>query len=349
MDIVFFPNSKIWDGNPFYTNLKAAVQSHDHNIIDGVGDHLDLKWIASNRYKRYVLHFHWIHYHYQLTGNPNFRKASVFLLKVLLSRFLGFKIVWTLHNLYPHDTPTSNLILEKFIRKVFARLCNRIIVMCDSARNILSDEFGVTKNIVVIPHGNYTFNHALEDDREALRNKYQISNNSIVYICHGNIRKYKNTSKIIEAFKKISSENNQLHLIIAGKPESGLMLEQIEGLCCDSNITLLPRFIDDDTLFELFTIADIAVFAFKKILNSGSVIEAMSAGLAIIAPASGCLPEILNESMGIVYSDYDDLDRSMLNILERDIKKLGLAAKQRANTLDWKSIGMQTSNTYMSL
>ena len=92
------------------------------------------------------------------------------------------------------------------------------------------------------------------------------------------------------------------------------------------------------------------VFPFVDVLTSGSTITALSFGLPVIVPAVGCLPELVDEAVGICYDQQQPgaLQQAMLAMQQRDLASLRQAAYERAQTLDWQVIGRQTLAAYQA-
>jgi hypothetical protein len=68
----------------------------------------------------------------------------------------------------------------------------------------------------------------------------------------------------------------------------------------------------------------------------------------VISPATGCLPELLDESMGILYESGQAgaLGRAMEAIRERDLGACSRAAYRRARSLSWEPIARLTLEAY---
>ena len=84
------------------------------------------------------------------------------------------------------------------------------------------------------------------------------------------------------------------------------------------------------------------------ILTSGSAITALSFGRPIIVPAIGCLPETIDDSIGIVYDPHqpDALAQAMKTIRQRDLTALNVAAYRYAESLSWDAIAQLTLEAY---
>ena len=65
-------------------------------------------------------------------------------------------------------------------------------------------------------------------------------------------------------------------------------------------------------------------------------------------PAVGCLPELVDERVGILYNQKQSgaLQTALLAIQQRDLKATSQAAYQRAQALDWEMIAQQTVQAY---
>jgi glycosyltransferase involved in cell wall biosynthesis len=101
--------------------------------------------------------------------------------------------------------------------------------------------------------------------------------------------------------------------------------------------------------FQLYlNAADVVVLPFLEVLTSGSAITALSFGRPVIAPATGCLPELLVEGAGIVYESGTPgaLQQAMEEFRWRDVAACGRAAYRRARSLSWEPIARQTLEAY---
>ena len=76
---------------------------------------------------------------------------------------------------------------------------------------------------------------------------------------------------------------------------------------------------------------------FKQTQTSGSLMLAMSFGRPIIAPSVATLPEYVDNSSGILFDPGKpgDLARAVHEADQRPLAALGLAARQRAESLSW--------------
>ena len=94
--------------------------------------------------------------------------------------------------------------------------------------------------------------------------------------------------------------------------------------------------------------ADVAVLPFSEVLTSGSAITALSFGTPVILPRRGCLPTLVDDSMGILYdpSSPGGLQQALRQIRKRDLAAAGGAALTRARQLDWDGIAARVAEVY---
>jgi len=101
------------------------------------------------------VHVHWMHHAYQNRRPLLFAvKSSIFLLTLLYLKLRRVRVVWTVHNLYPHEVKYRGM--ERFMRTRICRLCSGLIVASESIKRQVMDEFGVPEGkLTVVKHGHY--------------------------------------------------------------------------------------------------------------------------------------------------------------------------------------------------
>lgn len=109
--------------------------------------------------------------------------------------------------------------------------------------------------------------------------------------------------------------------------------------------------IEDEDYQFFFGACDAVVFPFKSILTSGSVMLALSFGKPVVVPRLGCLPDLVDDSMGVLYDpdSPDGLAGALKSIIKKDLAPLGRNAMARAQAFDWGDIGRQTAEVYADI
>ena len=102
-----------------------------------------------------VFHLHWPSFNIRnKKKSKGLFKLNFFLSKSYIKsiKFLGFKLVWTIHNLVPHEKNTSN---DLEITKLLCEVADAKIVHSNQTISEMKKLKLNVKNTFVIPHGSY--------------------------------------------------------------------------------------------------------------------------------------------------------------------------------------------------
>ena len=344
--VAFYPNTPGWLINPYLSLLKQALEQDSVVVVNVNNDFLSTRWLLDNRSRVDVLHFHWIQYHYLGDSGVGSKRAFInFFRKLIFARLLGFRVVWTLHNLLPHEQLDGNLDLSA--RRAMVRLSDAIIVLCEQGRRELAQEFGRTENVYVSPIGKYEELHLEKMPCSEARRRLSFSDRDFIYLFFGAVRHYKGVLELARTFSSLDGEH--LKLVIVGAVHDEDVRSQLR-LEAEKDPRILVQFslVPDDELQLFLTAADIVVLPFTKILSSSSVIAALSYGKPVIVPELGCIPEWVNLDCGILYgpADIDGLRHAMLMAQEADLQRMSSAAFDRADGFSWDTAAVETIAAY---
>lgn len=333
--------------NPYGGLLARALAGVGVEMVAGYNEQLNEEWLRANRATVDVLHLNWPHILYDApTLDERVTRCAEMFSHLALARELGYKIVWTVHNLYPHDSAHFNL--DRLVRLALTQLATAIIAHCAYARKLVQQHFHRADNVFVIPHGHFIDAYPNTISRAEARRQLGIAAEQFVYLFFGNVRAYKGLDPLLETFVSLPGE--QLTLLLAAKVYNEYGDQFVaRARQVDPRIRVCPsRFFDNAEFQQYFKAADVGVFPFLDVLTSGSTITALSFGLPVIVPAVGCLPELVDDQVGILYDQKQPaaLQTAMLAIQQRDLKATSQAAYQRAQTLDWPGIAQLTLEAY---
>jgi beta-1,4-mannosyltransferase len=263
------------------------------------------RWLLRNLIGADYAHFHWPSFHYADSTMPAvLYKAVKFAVILLLMRALGVRIIWTAHNLYPHERNSPSWI-DYAVRRMVVGLSDRVFVHGRTAGGILEHELGVDPDrLVSIAHGHFLDHYPMQATREEARHRLGLPLDRGVFAFIGHCRRYKNVTQLVAAFQQHFRDS---WLVIAGKCPDDAYRSEIEQLvrAKPDHILFEPRFIDDAELQFFIRAADAVVLPFRDVLTSGSAILALSFGRPVVAPRIGNLVEVVNEEMGILYEVED--------------------------------------------
>ena len=299
-----------------------------------------------------VLNIHWIH-PYVLADRLHLSLlySVQFFIDLFLIRWTGVKLVWTVHNRFSHDAEFPRW--ELWIRRSLSKLVDRLILLNESTLDSLAKAYHFNPaKAAIIPHGHYRNFYQPAINQSLARQELGLSQSGLVYLNLGILKPYKGIEYLLKVWKSNQTVSAENTLLIVGKPYSqayGVTLERLaKGL---QTMMLMPEFAEDNTIHLFFSAADVVVLPFEKILNSGSLILAMSFGKPIIAPDLGGIAELLGDADRLLYqpSDPQGLARMLEKSLQIDLDELGKLTTQACDRLDWRSIAEKTLQVYQTV
>ena len=333
--------------NPYAGLLARELEKLDIHLELGDYD-LQRDWLEEKRKDVDVLHLNWLHAFYRKDSlEETVQCYARFAENLSFARQLGYRIVWTMHNLYPHERPFPEM--DHLGRLLVCRLADAAIAHCGHAAERLRELFFWEDEVQVIPHGNFIDVYPNEISKEEARAKLDLPQDAFVYLFFGNARTYKGIHTLIEAFGRAATDDALLLLMtrVTFNRDYAEELQQLAEQDGRVRLSTSPYFADAD--FQLYlNAADVVTLPFSEVLTSGSAITALGFGKPMILPKLGCLPELINEQIGILYDAADEsaLERAMVEIRQRDIEAAGRAAKARAESLDWRGIAARIAEVY---
>ena len=323
------PRTRWWRENPYLDLLEDALRALGVETSADEHDGLSWRWLLEQRGAVDVLHFHWLHYHYDRdTWRQSSWALAKFTSKLMLAKALRYRIVWTAHNLQPHEPRHPGL--DRLCRLAVCRLADHVIVHGEQVRFQLGARFGRRRNVHVLPHPNYVGVYPDPIDQEAARRQLALDRTNRVFLCFGALRPYKGFQEAIVAFNQLPDD--EARLIIAGSPLDQRIAAEITGLARgDRRIRTVLEFIPRSAVPTYFAAADAVVLPFRTIATSGSVMLAMSFARPVVAPALGCLPDWVTRETGILYDAHDAeaLLKAMKRCCELDLETMGRLAYER--------------------
>ena len=330
--------------NPYISLLYNSVRKHGVRV-----DKFSLKKIIFGHPD--IFHIHWVENYLGLTIESKvFAHLKYFLrkLQLIIAKYLGVKIIWTVHNIKSHSNPHPRL--EKKALDWFSSILDGAIYLSPSSAFVAQDCYPVLKNkpAFIIPHGHYQDVYPIKEiDQKFARKKLGIPENNKVLLYFGSIKPYKNVPTLIDTFLKCNKNDT---LLIAGECESKeIHNEVLTAINGNSRIHFFNRYIDDNEIYLFFSAADFAIFPFKSILNSGSVLLALSLNVPVIAPSLGGLIE-LSESLPEWVNLYEGgLNCTVLDLFTYSATASNTSKRIDLSLYDWDLIGNKTIDAYESI
>lgn len=332
--------------NPYGPLLVAALKRSGLDVVYGRCRDEDFIWLNRGRFD--VLHLHWPYYDYVGSDRPSTERLMwAFVNHLRSARDLGYRIVWTAHNIYPHDRTYHDL--NHAFRVELCRIASAVIVHCGAAADEVRQRFGRDENVFVIPHGHFIGTHVAGSSRAEARAELGIPDDVFVYGLFGSIAPYKGIEELIDAFAALSGDP---WLVISGQGR-GTYARRIEMRIRGRRLTRVvyrtfQEFAPGHELTRVLAAADACPVPFRAATTSGSLILALSWGRPIVAPALGCIPETILPGAGIVYEPEEPgaLAQALNDVRALDLVAASAAALASVARFGWDEVAVRTIEAY---
>ncbi|HSX35237.1 MAG TPA: glycosyltransferase family 4 protein [Candidatus Saccharimonadales bacterium] len=295
-----------------------------------------------------IVHIHWL-YFLELPDYGALLRWLTFVQTMCVlkaMRLMGMRIVWTAHNVLPHESQGNyGVRTTRYLTHIAASI---IAHSPQTSRELAGMGITAAKKITLIPHGNYDGVYAANFTRTQMRANLGIQPNDTAILFFGLIRAYKGVEELLQAFEQLQRPG--VRLIIAGEcQDSGLAKTIAKAARKNKHISFINKSIPEKNVADYFAAADISCMPFKSITTSGSAILAATFGKPIVAPRLGALKDIPSE-VGILYEPTEP--QALLHALEKILSNkqrraaMGRASRAYADTLSWDSIAAKTYKVY---
>lgn len=263
--------------------------------------------------KRPILHYHWLEFQDMKSLFGMIYKVKI----IWFYRFLGGKIIWTIHNLKPHDGLW--LGFHKKLHRWMAKKSDVILVHSTSQIDEVCNRYSIEHSkIEVIPHP--VFPAEITDKSSAidvLNSRFSLNLKPSMNIvgAFGAISKYKNFEKTIEA---LDESNFSGKFLIFGYVKKGQ--QSVHNFLDHASkkyswLIYKPGFVQEKDIPAIMSSMDFCLFNFTDIHNSGGIEMARSYKRKIIAPRIGILKDLESHEDSYLFSNQDQLKTLLKSLL----------------------------------
>lgn len=275
--LIPWPNPN-WKENPYQKLLYRALKKHGIKIRRTPPYFFWLPHLPPADW----LHLNWPSRLYG-AASPQLREEQFhrFVNTLLKVKNRGTKLLWTMHNLLPHDTVDPDF--HAFAQGKIAELSDLIHLHDERAADTVQHRYQIEPDkIHVMAHGHYGDYYGKPMPRIQARRRLGIPEHSVVLLNFGNLRRYKGLEKAIAAFKAGSNQN--LLFLVAGHPDDQDVADFLKNESVENPQLLLKlsKFKEKE-IMPLFAASDAFIFPSENFFTSGSVMLALTYELPIIA------------------------------------------------------------------
>jgi beta-1,4-mannosyltransferase len=351
LQIASFPS--VLRTNPYQQLLYDSLRTQGLELVPEPA--FELRWLVRARHQVGYLHFHWPQPFWRHEKGPrrlrtplSYVKLGLFAARLAGARALGYRVAWTVHQVFPHEVESERL--DRLGARTLAALSNLLIVHDGGTLESVRRELGrsAADKAAVVPHGSYIGVYPSGRSRDAVRASLGLDSDAFLFLCFGDLRDYKDVDRLLSAFS--CAELPNAALVVAGTVCADTQGDAVRRHAAgDPRVKPILRFVPDDLVSELFEAADAAVVARSDGGTSGSLILALSMGIPVVAAQRPVYEELLDGGAAgwLFQPGSTESLRATLEVAAAastgERRRKGEAALTRAESLSWPEIGSRTA------
>ena len=198
---------------------------------------------------RAVLHLHWTHGVLNRVSDEAAGRVAVAAFLGRIDRFLdsGGRLVWTVHNVLPHDVRFH--ALEAELQQAVVDRSAAIHILASGTIEATAAWFTIPpERVMHVPLPSYRGVYADIYSRDEARHRLDIAPDEVVYGLVGRIKPYKGLTLLLDAFDHLTeTDPRPRRLLIAGPPdEAPATAAFLERARDHPRVTLHARTFADD-------------------------------------------------------------------------------------------------------
>ena len=209
-------------------------------------------------------------------------------LKLLLlhcaRRVRGVRVIWIAHNAQPHDIESSARSALRFLSAL-----DGIVHLSQHSCALLCAQYDMsprTRQVVTV-HGHY------RDDAITPPQPFVAPNREVRLVYFGQVRPYKGVEELVGCVAQLQDTGVRLKVVGLVQDEpTAARVEEMARVAPNIQLDLRREPLSDTELETAVDGAHAVVLPYRRILNSGAALYAMSRNRMLLAPRQGSLPEL---------------------------------------------------------
>lgn len=289
-----------------------------------------------------LLHLHWVFpFAFPVADRfPGLRRITQlwFFFWLWTCRMLDIRLVWTAHNVLPHETVFADDVAA---RKALVLTSDLVLAHSSSTLASLAEIGAIPRRSAVVPHG------PIAPHRPLLSLRVPRSDGGACrFLFIGHVKRYKGVEDLLDAFAAMPN-NISAHLTIAGQCNDLQLRARLAEFeeRTDVSIFIRPNLLLDAEVTDLIAAADVVVLPFRRITTSGSAMLALSHGRPLIVPDIPAMADLPDTAVIRYDGSVSGLSASMVRIASSDaqaVASMSDAACGWAYRISWHEIADKT-------
>ncbi len=310
--------------NPYVKQVVAAVAPHAEVAF--------FSWRTALFGRYDVFHVHWPEFLLRAPERSRALQYALFLALLARTALARRPVVRTLHNLAPHEGASA-------FERLLLRLLDRRTRLWIRLNAVTATRAPQT---VTILHGHYRDWFAGMDVPPTVPGR-------LLYF--GLIRPYKGVETLLDSFLALDpARAPEAGLRIVGHPANEALRRRITAACAaDARIGALLAYVDDARLAHEIGQAELVVLPFRQMLNSGSLLLALSLDRPVLVPRNTANEALAAEvGPGWVHLYDGTLDADTLAAALAQVRSTPRAPRPDFSGREWGDAGRRHFHAYLA-
>ena len=279
--IVSYPNYS----NPYLGLFYDALHPHGVEWVGELKPSVSGVW--SRRRECDAYHIHWPERLWSKSKIPALSLVR-FLAVLLATRMLGISLIWTVHNLDPHE---GGGWINRMGQRLLGRYADLVLVHSEHTEVQLRERARVRGRVAVMKHGNYKGYYPPPRPRNEVLETFGLDGSKPILACMGLLREYKGFDLACVALNQFKGE---FQLVIAGPPHSTEVVDELRMYERElPDLLLHMRRVTDQEFSDLLSVSAAALLPYRRITGSGMLLAAWTQGCGVIASDLGFFREMI--------------------------------------------------------
>lgn len=248
----------------------------------------------------------------------------------------GKKIIWTWHNVEPHENVDD---FDRQAQQLLARKADLVIFHSQLAEAMCRNAYDIDCQTVVMSHGNYKGVYPVPNDRMAVLVKLGLDPDIPIVGMLGNIRGYKGLDLAIDACVELGDD---IQFLCAGNVHPSFDWNTVvEKAAKLKYCKLIPEYISDQDFSDYLSVMDVLLLPYRKVTGSGALLASLTLGRGVVATDLPFFKEVLgaNPTAGrLVSLDAFSLNEGIADYIKLPAPEREEAALTLADKYDWEDV-----------
>ncbi len=324
----------------YLESLYLALAPHGiHVSIDGFPFEDD--FLEQRRHEFDVLHLHWAEYLWGAgtAARPARLRGVIGLWRFLRrARRLAIPVVWTVHNVEPHEAGDW---VDTLGYSVMGRYSALTVCHDEFTKQATLKRFKIASGAPLIMRmGNNRLSWPAPAGRSGVRAQFRLGPEDRLLVCFGLFRPYKGFDLAIDAMRLLKQG---YHLVVAGPAAQPSYAAELQRLAAPlGNVTIREERLTTQDLVNLVAASDCALFPYRKITGSAALLGAFTLGKGVVASDLPYFRETLSHApeAGVTFrvGDSADLARAVVEFFTVPDGVHAAAANRIATDHDWDEV-----------